>query len=171
MIPAPPGPQPAGTLRWKQAVVTLREITVIQAPIERCFALALSIDVHLLDNPATAVAGKLTGIPTLGDSTTYRAKHFGTWQQLTTQITALHPPTYFEDRMTEGIFAFLHHQHRFRVLSSGHTEMTDHLDFAAPCPLLGLLAEQLVLKRYMRSLLRERIQVIKRLAESHLPAP
>lgn len=147
-------------------MVTLREITVIQAPIERCFRLALSIDVHLLDNPAIAVAGKLTGLPDLGDSTTYRAKHFGTWQQLTTQITTLHPPTYFEDRMTEGIFATMHHQHRFRVLPGGATEMTDHFDFAAPLPLLGLLAEKLVLRRYMQALLRERTQVIKRVAES-----
>ncbi len=147
-------------------MVTLRENTVIQGPIGRCFRLALSIDVHLLDNSAIAIAGLTTGIPKLGDSTTYRAKHFGLQQQLTTQITALHPPTYFEDRMTQGIFESMHHQHRFRVLPDGATEMTDHFEFAAPLPLLGLLAERLVLKRYMRALLVNRIQVIKRVAES-----
>ena len=47
---------------------------------------------------------------------------------------------------------------------------------AAPLPILGLLAEALFLRRYMRMLLRERNTVIKQLAESndwkrYLPVP
>jgi hypothetical protein len=44
--------------------------------------------------------------------------------------------------------------------------MEDVFQFAAPLPVLGRLAEILVLRRYMRTLLRERNAVVKRIAES-----
>ena len=46
--------------------------------------------------------------------------------------------------------------HYFRNLPSGATEMKDLFRVAAPLPILGLLAEALFLRRYMRMLLRER---------------
>jgi hypothetical protein len=155
-------------------MVTLRETTVIEADIAHCFDLARSIDIHLLDNRhwganAIAIGGVTTGLPELGDTTTYRAKHFAIWQNLTTQITALDRPTYFEDCMTEGIFRFMSHQHHFHALSPTRTDMIDVFTFAAPVPILGRWAEILILRRYMHALLKERIAVIKRMAESMLP--
>ena len=44
--------------------------------------------------------------------------------------------------------------------------MKDFFRIAAPLPLLGLVAEKLFLRRYMLALLRERNDVIKRVAES-----
>jgi ABC-type anion transport system duplicated permease subunit len=60
----------------------------------------------------------------------------------------------------------MQHDHAFRTLPSGMTEMADVFRFAAPLPILGHLAEILVLRSYMRRLLRERIAVVKALAES-----
>ncbi len=88
------------------------------------------------------------------------------WQTLTSEITALDPPRYFQDTMIRGAFRFMKHDHFFRVLAGGDTEMKDDFYFAAPLPVLGRIAEAAVLRRYMQNLLRERNAVIKQVAES-----
>ena len=44
--------------------------------------------------------------------------------------------------------------------------MRDVFRFAAPIPLLGLIAEKVVLRSYMQKLLHERNAVIQQIAES-----
>jgi ligand-binding SRPBCC domain-containing protein len=154
-------------------MVTLRDLTVIRGPIERCFDLARSVEVHLAGNvhcgeAAVASAGVTTGIIGLGQRVTWRAKHFGVWQQLTSEITAMDRPAFFQDTMLQGAFRFMQHHHFFRALSPDETEMRDVFRFAAPLPVLGRLAEAAVLRRYMRALLRERNAVVKEIAESTL---
>ena len=159
----------------------LQEDSVIDAPIGRCFDLARSVEVHLLDNthlgePTVAVAGRTSGLVNLDDRVTWRARHLGVRQTLTTCITGLKPPTYFQDTMLQGAFRSMQHDHYFRPLTGDRTEMIDVLRVAAPLPPFGRLAELLVLRRYMRMLLVERSEVLKRIAESdawqrYLPQP
>ena len=154
-------------------MVTLEEITAITAPIERCFDLARSVEVHLAGNEhcgemAVALAGVTSGLIDLGQRVTWRAKHFGVWQNLTSEITAMSPPGYFQDTMIQGAFRFMKHDHYFRVLPSGETEMRDVFCFAAPMLILGRLAEIILLRRYMRDLLRERNSAIKRIADHRI---
>ena len=149
----------------------LEEITLIHAPIERCFDLARSVEVHLAGNihwgeAAVAAKGVTSGLLNLGEQVTWRAKHFGFWHQLTSEITAMERPVYFEDRMVRGIFHSMKHDHFFRSLSPQDTEMRDVFCFAAPLPILGRLAENFVLRRYMQMLLRERNLVLKQIAGS-----
>lgn len=152
-------------------MVTLRERTVIRAPIARCFDLARSVEAHLAGDvhwgeAAVAEGGITSGLVGLGQRVTWRAKHFAVWQRLTSEITAMDRPVYFQDAMVDGPFHSMRHDHMFRTTSSGLTEMDDVFCFAAPLPLLGRVAEILVLRRYMRRLLRERNAVLKQLAES-----
>jgi len=152
-------------------MVTLEELTVMAAPIERCFDLARSVEVHLAGNEhcgetAVAVGGFTSGLIGMGQQVTWRAKHLGVWQRLTSQITAMERPTYFQDTMIRGAFRFMKHDHYFRALPSEETEMRDVFCFAAPLPILGPLAESIFLRRYMRDLLRERNAAIKQIAES-----
>ena len=152
-------------------MVHLEEITVIQAPVERCFDLARSVEVHLAGNihcgeMAVASAGITSGLIGLGQRVTWRAKHFGFWHQLTSEITVMESPTHFQDAMITGIFRWMRHDHFFRRLPSGKTEMTDVFCFAAPLPLLGRVAELTFLGRYMKALLGERNMALKRIAES-----
>jgi ligand-binding SRPBCC domain-containing protein len=138
----------------------LEELTTIRAPIERCFDLARSVEVHLAGDvhfgeQAVATAGVTSGLVGLSQRVTWRAKHFGVWQNLTSEITAMEPPVYFQDVMVQGVFRFMRHDHYFRSLPSGETEMKDVFCFAAPLPGLGLLAEVFFLRRYMRTLLRD----------------
>jgi ligand-binding SRPBCC domain-containing protein len=156
-------------------MITLEEITQIAAPIARVFDLARSVKVHLAGNThfgeqaiaqAVAEAHATTGLLALGDTVTWRARHFFIRQRLTSRITAYDPPHYFQDTMLRGAFHSMQHDHHFRTLPSGATEMRDIFRFAAPIPLLGRIAETLVLRGYMQSLLHERNAVIQEIAES-----
>src|ERR1035438_1299836 len=75
-------------------MVTLEDLTVIHAPIERCFDLARSVEVHLAGNvhsgeSAKAIAGVTSGLVGLAERVTWRAKHFGVWHNLTSEITVM----------------------------------------------------------------------------------
>lgn len=152
-------------------MVTIEELTLIRAPIARCFDLARSVEVHLAGNvhwgeEAVAMSGVTSGLLELGQSVTWRAKHFGVRQRLTSQITAMDRPSSFQDTMTRGAFRSMQHDHIFRAVSPDVTEMKDVFRFSAPLPVLGRLAEIFVLRSYMQRLLHERNQVVKQIAES-----
>ncbi|HXB68205.1 MAG TPA: SRPBCC family protein [Candidatus Acidoferrales bacterium] len=152
-------------------MVRLQDLTVIRAPIERCFDLARSVEVHLAGNvhwgeAAMAMGGVTSGLAGMGQRVTWRARHFGVRQNLTSEITALRRPEFFQDTMIQGAFRSIRHDHFFRWLSQDETEMQDVFCFAAPLPVLGRLAEIAFLRRYMQALLRERNTVIKQIAES-----
>ena len=122
-------------------MITLIERTTIDAPIDRCFDLARSVEVHLAgnvhwDEAAIASAGATSGLLGLGQWVTWRAKHFGVWQCLTSEITAMDRPVCFQDTMIQGAFRFMKHDHIFRPLSPDRTEMEDVFSFAAPIPVL-----------------------------------
>ncbi|WP_316826428.1 SRPBCC family protein [Pedobacter miscanthi] len=141
--------------------------TLINATVERCFDLSRNIDLHMQSmerSQEQAIAGKVNGLIDLNESVTWRAKHFGLYFEMTNKITALKYPTSFTDEMIKGPFKKLHHQHFFKTIGT-QTEMTDVFEFKAPLGILGWLAEKLFLIRYMKLLLVERIEVIKRDAE------
>ena len=90
--------------------------TIINAPIEICFDLSRSIELHQISTAATderAIKGKLTGLCEIDDTVTWRAKHFGFYHQLTMEISKMEIPVYFEDRMRKGIFKSIRHEHFF----------------------------------------------------------
>jgi hypothetical protein len=152
-------------------MIHIEEITTIAAPIQRCFDLSRSVEVHLFANvhsgeQALAIGGLTSGLTELSDQVTWRAKHFGIWQNLTSEVTAIESPTYFQVTMVKGVFRSMQADHIFRTLPSGAIEMKDLFRIAAPLPILGPLAELLFLRSYMLSLVRERNAVIKQLAES-----
>jgi ligand-binding SRPBCC domain-containing protein len=142
--------------------------TEIRAPIARCFDLARSVDLHTLSTAATrehVVDGVARGLMGPGDRVTWRARHFGVWQRLTSRITVYDPPHRFRDSMVRGAFARFDHDHWFAE-HAGLTTMRDVFDYTSPLGPLGRLADVLVLAAYLRRFLAERNRVIKRVAES-----
>jgi len=142
--------------------------TLIAAPIERVFDLARSIDLHTASTAATgerAVAGVTSGLIGSGEQVTWRARHFGVWQSLTSRIEIFERPSHFRDSMVRGAFRRFDHDHFFEPCAEG-TRMRDVFDYASPLGILGRLADGLFLERYMRALLSERNRVIKEVAES-----
>lgn len=145
----------------------IRLETRIVAPREVVFDLARSVDAHLESTSETgerAVRGKTSGLMELGDEVTWRAKHLGVTQELSTRITQLDRPSHFRDSMLEGAFARFDHDHFFEIDGEG-TLMRDVFDFTAPLGPLGRLADALFLERYMTKFLLERNRVLKVLAE------
>lgn len=91
--------------------------TIINAPIERCFDLARSIDLHKISTGNTqeeAIAGTTSGLIGLNETVTWRARHFGVRQTLTSKITEFERPHFFVDEMLEGAFKSIYHKHIFR---------------------------------------------------------
>jgi ligand-binding SRPBCC domain-containing protein len=150
-------------------MVCIEQRMEIAAPIQRCFDLSRSVEVHLLGTERTgeqAVGGVTTGLIGPNEFVRWRARHLGVRQHLTSKITAFRAPDYFQDTMIEGAFQFMQHDHFFTALSENRTEMRDRFNFAAPLWLLGRIAEGLFLKRYMEQFLRRRNEIVKRVAES-----
>jgi ligand-binding SRPBCC domain-containing protein len=147
---------------------TLDVVTQIKAPQEVCYTLALSVDLHTLSTKNTQeeiVGGVRTGELQLGDEVTFRARHFGVWQTLTSQITEANPPNYFCDEMRRGAFKSMRHEHHFSA-DGTVTSMRDVFIFESPFGLLGKIFNALVLEKYMRQFLVERGAIIKQYAEN-----
>jgi len=149
-------------------MAVIRLNTEIRAPIERCFDLSLSVDIHMASTAKTnerAIAGVTSGLMRLGDRVTWRAKHLGVVQDLTSTISYLERPRMFVSEMVKGAFKRLYHEHIFEARGD-LTTMIDHFEYEAPLGPLGRWAEKLFLTSYMRGFIIERNETIKRVAES-----
>lgn len=150
-------------------MVTIEMETRIGAPVERVFDLARSIDLHRVSLAHTgeeAVAGRTSGLIEMGETVTWRARHLGVRQHLTSRISGFDRPRFFQDRQERGAFAWFVHDHFFTPAPGGGTVLRDVFHFAAPLGPLGRIAEALVLRRYMTRFLQGRNAVLKRVAES-----
>lgn len=146
----------------------LEVITRIAAPVERCFWLALSVEAHVSSTAQTqeqVVGGVRPGLLQFGDSVSFRARHFGVWQTLTSKITAYQAPAYFCDEMQRGAFKRMRHEHYFEPTSAG-TLMRDVFDYTALLGWLGRVADKLVLENYLRRFLTLRGEALQQLAET-----
>ena len=142
--------------------------TEIKAKKEIVFDLSRSIDLHKISTEhtnETAIAGKTSGLIELNESVTWRAKHFGIYQKLTSKITEYDRPNYFADEMVRGTFSEFKHEHHFVEFNNG-TLMTDVFEYKSPLGILGKIADYLFLEKYMTELLIERNRIVKSYAES-----
>jgi ligand-binding SRPBCC domain-containing protein len=141
--------------------------THINASVEKVFDIARNIDVHVESTKHTgerAIAGRTSGLIELGETVTWRAKHFGIWQNLTSKITEMEYPNYFTDIQVEGAFKSFTHEHYFYPILN-QTMMRDIFTFESPGGILGEVVNYLFLSKYMTRLLVKRNHVIKELAE------
>ncbi|WP_282161526.1 SRPBCC family protein [Ulvibacterium marinum] len=142
--------------------------TRIKAEKEVVFDLSRSIDLHKISTEhtnETAISGKTSGLLGEGEWVTWRARHFGVYQSLTSKITEFIRPDFFSDEMVRGAFKSFRHEHHFNDFNGG-TLMIDYFDYKAPFGFLGNLVDELFLKNYMKGLLEKRNQTIKEFAES-----
>jgi hypothetical protein len=85
----------------------IRVETYIDAPIERCYDLSPSVDLHrrsIAQTRERPVAGVTAGVMKPGDTVTWKAVHFGIKQHLTSKITVYERPYRFTDEMVKGAF-------------------------------------------------------------------
>lgn len=146
----------------------IRLDTHIKADIQIVFDLARSIDFQskaVTSSNEKAVAGRTSGLIKFNETVTYRGKHLGVTQQLTSRVTEFDPPHFFVDEMEKGAFKSLRHEHYFSATEEG-TLMKDVFKFEAPLGPLGWLANKLFLKAYMTAFLKGRNRTLKEYAES-----
>ena len=148
-------------------MIRIELTTTIAAPIQRCFDLSRSIDLHMASTDFTgerAIAGVVSGLIGSGEEGTWSGRHFGFRITHTSRITAFESPTHFQDCMERGMFRSFCHDHYFESRENT-TLMKDVMEFEAPLGPLGKLVEKLVLVRHMRRLLQRRNQCIRQAAE------
>ncbi|WP_434751400.1 SRPBCC family protein [Paenibacillus amylolyticus] len=150
-------------------MIEVTTLTIIHAPIERCFDMARDIDIHTQTvwkhTRERAIAGVTTGRIGSDDTVTFEATHFGIRQRLTSRITAYERPYLFVDQMERGAFKSMRHEHHFSVCGEHETCMRDTLRFEAPMRFLGWAVERLILQRYMQAFLESRNAKLKALLE------
>lgn len=142
--------------------------TLVNAERHLVFDLARSIDLHTISTQQThevAITGVTSGLIGLGETVTWRAKHLGIYQNLTSKITQYERPNFFVDEMQKGAFKSIKHKHSFED-HQGNTLMIDSFDYKSPLGFIGRIVDQLFLESYMRNFLLKRNQSIKEIAES-----
>ncbi|EDP97717.1 SRPBCC family protein [Kordia algicida OT-1] len=148
-------------------MTTIRLKTFIKAPILTVFDLSRDISVHETSTKNTrekAIAGKTSGKINLGETVTWRAKHFGMYLKHTSLISEFKSPNYFVDEMIAGVFKSFRHEHIFEE-TENETEMIDILTYEVPYGIVGQLFNYLILKRYLTKFLLQRNNHIKQTAE------
>ena len=143
--------------------------TFIEAPVERVFDLSRSIRLHkhsmqqygeeVIQRPSSSLIG-------LGETVTWKAKHFFKVRFLKVKITALQAPYSFIDEQVQGDFKNMKHEHFFKQVENG-TIMIDQFHYQLRFGKFGSLANALYIKNYMQHLLEERNRMIRSVAESN----
>ena len=144
--------------------------TSINADIKKVFDLSRDIDFHQKSTSKTnekAIAGKMSGLIELGETVTWRAKHLGFYQSLTTKIVEMESPKMFTDIMIKGAFKSMKHQHIFQE-KDGKTLMIDIFEFESPFGVFGKIFNQIFLENYLKNFLIERNKMIKEITESEI---
>lgn len=148
-------------------MTTIHLITKIKAPMQTVFDLSRNIDVHQLSTSKSkekAIAGVTNGMINLGETVTWKGKHFGFHLKHQSKITEMENPSYFVDEMVKGHFKSFRHEHSF-VSQNGTTVMIDLLQYETPLGVFGKLFDKLMLKKHMTEFLLERNQYLKDSAE------
>lgn len=142
--------------------------TTLNVRAERAFDLSRSVDVHaesMAHSSERAVGGVTHGLMSLGESVTWKAKHFGVPFRMESRITEMTRPVSFTDEQVRGPFRYFRHDHSFTE-EDGVTLMVDRVSFAAPFGLIGRFAEVAFLATYMRRLIEVRNRFLASVAES-----
>jgi ligand-binding SRPBCC domain-containing protein len=146
-------------------MVKIRYMTLVKAPVERCFRLALSIDLHCAATDDVALSGRTSGLLGPGDTVGWQRSHLGWRLQQESRVEVWRPFSYYREVMVEGTSGFYEHEHHFAPMNDG-TRIRDEIRFTAPMGMLGRLAERVFLRRRMIAVLARRNALLKSVAES-----
>ena len=142
---------------------TIRVATWIDAPVERCFLLSLSIGLHAASAGSAwlnAKGGVTSGLLREGQTVTLPGRPFGVLRH-TCRIDELRPHSYFRDVMVAGNFRHFMHEHHFAPMNDG-TRVRDEIRFSSRWGPVG----NILARKRLRVYLMERAAAIKRVAES-----
>lgn len=141
--------------------------TVIGAPVERCFDLCRSVDLHVDSYSHAherAVGGVTSGLVDLGDEVHFRMRELGFPYGISVRIAALDRPHHFRDEQIEGILTRANHDHHFEAVEGG-TRMVDTFTYNPPLGPIGRGLDALFLRRHITRTLSRKNANLARVAE------
>ena len=147
---------------------TIHLTTFIAAPVEVVFDLSRHIGLHKIsqqDSKEEAVSGTTSGLINEDEWVTWKAKHLFKTRFMTSKITVMNKPDYFEDVMTKGDFVSYSHKHYFKSAENG-TILIDKITFESPYGVVGKIFNRFYLTNYMKALIEKRNKTIRSYAES-----
>ena len=147
---------------------TVSDSIHVNAPIERCFLLSTNVELVAQTLGMRADLQDLHGADGMvagGDRLVWRGWKFGLPQMHESLITKYQRPEFFQDTMRRGRFKKYQHDHHFTEID-GWTLMVDKLRFSLPMGVLGKQVARHVMVPYIAKLLRRRMLLLKRVAES-----
>jgi Uncharacterized conserved protein len=140
----------------------------VNAPIERCFLLSTSLELvrqslkmHLVPQQSTRAGGLVEG----GDRLMWKGWALGMPQRHVSLISKYERPHFFQDKMERGRFKRFEHDHTFTEIG-GRTLLKDKILFSLPFGAMSRPVGRFVLTPYIAKLLRHRLELLKRVAES-----
>jgi ligand-binding SRPBCC domain-containing protein len=143
----------------------IKDSVHINAPIDRCFLLSTSIELVEKTLGMRPIAGKIKGMVIEGDKVVWKGRKFGLPQFHESLITRYERPVFFRDTMRRGRFREFQHDHQLAEVDA-QTLLTDKVRFSLPFGRLGKLVARRVLVPHIYRLLRERMALLKHVAES-----
>lgn len=143
----------------------VRDEVLVAAPVERCFALSTHLAVVEMTLAMRPVGGRTVGTVVGGDTVRWRGWKWGLPHTHESLIEAYDPPRFFRDRMIAGRFARFEHDHRFSTQEGGRVLLRDEVRFSMMWGAAGLMVGRALVLPHIRTLMRERFALIKRLAE------
>ena len=150
-------------------MIRIEAAIAIRAPIATVFNAERNVSFHTSTQSHRgehAIGGVTSGLLKLDDEVEWEAFHFGVRQRLRVRISEINPPFYFKDEMIKGIFNSFSHEHHFSEIDAANTLKKDIMKFSAPFGPLGLIAEQLFLRRYMTKFIQRKNADFKALLEN-----
>jgi ligand-binding SRPBCC domain-containing protein len=144
---------------------TISDSIHVNAPIDQCFQLSTNIALVGRTLRMRPIAGKIEGMFGEGDRLVFRGWKFGFPQMHESLITRYERPVFFQDTMGRGRFSRFQHDH-YLVEIGGCTLLNDKLRFTVPYGWAGKMVARFVLIPYLCRLLRRRMQLLKRVAET-----
>ncbi len=141
----------------------------IAAPAERVFDLSRNITIHKQSMSRLGVMakeGRLGGLIQMNETVTWKAKFLLKERRLKFKVTFFNKPHLFIDEQVEGDFKNMKHEHHFKKVENG-TIMIDQFYFESPHGQFGKWMDTLYLGNYLKKLLEERNQAIKKAAEGN----
>ncbi|WP_213805203.1 cell division protein [Granulicella sp. dw_53] len=139
----------------------IRSMTLVDAPVERCFQLSLSVDLHKAATGEAAIAGVTEGLIGPGSRITWQ----GRGKTSESLVSAWRPFIYFREVLTAGWFQTYQHDHHFAPMNDG-TRIRDEIEFTLPKGFTARLAFRFFIRKRLVRLLKQRNAMIKSVAES-----
>jgi ligand-binding SRPBCC domain-containing protein len=144
---------------------TISDSIHINAPIERCFLLSTSVELVGRTLGMKPIEGKTSGTIDADDRLVWAGWKFGFPQMHESLITQYNRPVFFQDTMGRGRFKRYQHDHQL-VEIDGRTLLNDKLRFNMPFGWPGKMVGRYVVLPYMCRMLRQRMLLLRHLAES-----